>query len=1772
MRCAGLVAWGLRRLTHVRRVLAMGALLAALPASSCDAGPGKVKAVECRVDGDCDGSDLGICDVAVCVENRCELDSRPDGHRCDDSDPLTGKDACVSGICAGIAKECEDDLGPCLTAVHDPVTDECIVEPVDDGSPCDDADACTQADSCQAGECVGAEPITCAATDDCHVAGECDPESGACVDVSAPDGTACDDAQACTSNDSCTDGACGGEAVLCDDGLGCSVDSCDEASGACASDMSQCSCVVDQDCSDGNACNGSEICDPASKLCRLGAPIVCGASGDACLSLVCVPETGVCVPEPVQNGTACDDASACTGTDTCQSGVCVGSDAVVCTALSQCHAVGVCDGSTGHCSNPEKPNNTNCSDGDACTATDKCQAGSCVGSGQVSCQASDQCHDAGVCNAKTGACSNPNKQDGVTCNDGSACTNGDACQSGACTPSAQVTCAALDACHSVGTCNPGTGLCSNPSKADGTTCNDGQTCTTNDKCTAGKCGGNATVCNDSVACTVDSCSEQLGGCTVNSSACACKTSADCNDNNPCNGVEQCNLQTLQCVPGTSVNCSAFSDTCNVGVCDVATGGCMASPKQNGTTCDDANLCSSGSSCQAGVCQGTGLTVCTGSDQCHDAGQCNPSTGKCSNPAKSNGSTCNDGSACTKTDTCQSGICSGGGAVVCPAPDDCHEAGTCAPSTGSCTYLAKTNGSTCSDGSACTQTDTCQGGVCLGASPVTCGASDQCHTAGACDPSTGACSNPAKKDGTACADTSLCTQTDTCQAGVCTGANPISCTASDQCHTAGTCVAATGKCSNPAKKDGTACVDSSLCTQTDTCQAGSCTGSNPVVCPASDQCHDAGTCDATTGTCSNPAKPDATPCNDSKACTSADKCSKGVCGGGAVTCNDGIVCTVDSCQEPTGCNFDQSKCGCSKDGDCNDGNACNGVETCNLSTLTCVAGTTVSCSGLDDACNVGVCDSKTGACKATPRMDGTGCDDGNACTKVDSCAAGKCTGSSAVTCTATDQCHDVGSCDKATGVCSNPNKTNGSGCTDGNACTQTDTCQTGVCTGSNPVVCTPSNQCHNAGTCDTKSGACSNPIRTGSCDDGDKCTQTDACSAGSCVGGNPVVCAASDQCHNVGTCVSATGICTDPAKTDGVKCDDNNACTSSDTCQGGACQSGTPKTCTALGQCYKAGVCDTKDGSCSNPPADTTTTCNDGNFCTANDKCDGNGACGGSTVVCPTPGNVCKTNTCDVAVGCKLGDQPPTTPCDDASACTQLDLCSKGVCTGGDPRSNVNGDWSDDPGSAAAGPTSVDIFTDKKGSAHIAGTYNGQIRFNDKENPDKEEPKRFTPLLLPPKVTTGIYWAVYAESGEVQSALNIGGGTSTLTVVDAAGHRDGSFTLLGVFQGTADFGREGSGTKTVSALTDQVYVAHYQADGTIAWVAQFVPGSKTAFTAASLAVFDDDSVVATGNSGGSIIFLDANGKSFAKDDRVGVWAARLASDGSGQWGLVVATPEQGSISAHAVATLDDGGAALTGTFSFKALLGPNGEVPVTTAGGDSDVADVWFMKLDKEASIKWGGRVGGVSPDYAGDVARLQGGGVLLLATSVGAGPNVSDSKTTQPLFSTNSGSQQTHVLSLDNAGVLAGAGLIASVDKGGSARGYQLDLDYGGSYAVAGVFAIGTRFWSKVGFGSGSPPVASQITLASLYQGPLTLFAGRVGPDCAFPWAVQAGGDNSGMATDPWDIVMTGHASHSLTLAGMFKSTAIFGDQVTEQLQSYEKVGNPFVVHLNSEAEYDYCK
>jgi hypothetical protein len=102
---------------------------------------------------------------------------------------------------------------------------------------------------------------------------------------------------------------------------------------------------------------------------------------------------------------------------------------------------------------------------------------------------------------------------------------------------------ALDQCHDVGTCNPLSGTCSNPSKADSTTCDDGQACTVGDVCTGGTCGGGP-ACGDGVV---------QSGC------------GETCDNGPANGTDQCCSATCTLVDSDGDQLCDAIDPCTGGV-------------------------------------------------------------------------------------------------------------------------------------------------------------------------------------------------------------------------------------------------------------------------------------------------------------------------------------------------------------------------------------------------------------------------------------------------------------------------------------------------------------------------------------------------------------------------------------------------------------------------------------------------------------------------------------------------------------------------------------------------------------------------------------------------------------------------------------------------------------------------------------------------------------------------------------------------------------------------------------------------------------------------------------------------------------------------------------------------------------------------------------------------------------------------------------------------------------------------------------------------------
>ena len=334
--------------------------------------------------------------------------------------------------------------------------------------------------------------------------------------------------------------------------------------------------------------------------------------------------------------------------------------------------------------------------------------------------------------------------------------------------------------------------------------------------------------------------------------------------------------------------------CTSDTCDQGTGQVHHDPLPSGASCANGDLCDGAEICDgAGSCQaGTPLPVDDGNPCTTDA--CDPTSGVSHTPVAA-GTDCSDVNACNGAE-----ICNAGGACQAGTPPnlddgDACTADSCGPQTG--VVHAPLTGTACDDGNACTQTDTCQAGTCTGSNPVTCTASDQCHDAGTCNPATGACSNPAQAERVELrrrrrvhADRHLPGRR------VHAASNPVVCTAIDQCHDGGHVRPEHGHLLEPARRR-------TAPAATTATPARRPTPATPAAAPEGVRSPAPRSTSVTTQararqppasarTRRSPTAPVATTATPAR---SPRRCTGGACGGGTpVAIDDGNPCTADSC--------------------------------------------------------------------------------------------------------------------------------------------------------------------------------------------------------------------------------------------------------------------------------------------------------------------------------------------------------------------------------------------------------------------------------------------------------------------------------------------------------------------------------------------------------------------------------------------------------------------------------------------------------------------------------------------------------------------------------------------------------------------------------------------------------------------------------------------------------------------------------------------------------------
>ncbi len=871
-----------------------------------------------------------------------------------------------------------------------------------------------------------------------------------------------------------------------------------------------------------------------------------------------------------------------------------------------------------------------------------------------------------VCDGKDNDCDGP--IDESSCNDGNLCTDD--------------------------VCDPATG-CQNVFNDD--PCSDGNPCTTADHCAFGECTGAFIDCEDGNPCTQNTCDPQVGctfnyvlgacddgnPCTIGDTcgengvcagddiACDCNSDAECavlDDGNPCNGTLYCNKAALpyQCQvnPATVIECDlppGTDDTCAEAICDPDTGLCSVAPKNGGGICDDEDLCTVNDICVDGECQGVAKdcndgNACT-NDACDDVLECQHDY---------NTSPCNDGNQCTIGDTCNGGVCLGGDPLPCNDNNDCT-ADSCSPAEG-CVFTDL--GCDCNSDQDCVELD--DGNPCNGVlvcnknfipyqcitdpgTVVTCqipiGKDAACADA-VCNQDTGGCDVIAKNEGGPCNDQDVCTEGEVCANGACVGQGD-SCADTNPC-TDDYCDPVLG-CQHDYNTD--ACNDGNACTIGDACQGGSCVGGAPLPCGDGNDCT-TDTCNTATG-CEH--TPNLNPCNDGNACTTGDHCADGLCVGvGALDCDDENSCTNDFCDQADGCKYTYNQA------PCNDGNACTTGDVCQGGS--CAGTGQLTCNDYNP-CTTDSCDPETG-CKFV--LNSNPCDDGNACTDNDSCTTGSCAGTPK-SCNDDNPCTSD-TCAPETGCLWSPV---GGPCTDDDPCTIGDTCAAGACQSGTALDCDDDNPC-TADSC--VNGACVNAELNGvSCNDGNECTINDTCANGVCQGsGNPNCCLDNDDCDDgnqctIDTCNLQTGQCSSAAANNGFACNaDNNGCTAGDQCTNGACVAGTPVSCAGQGDDCNSAVCDStgvQSFKCVLIPLQAGTECEDGQFCTGDDACDGNGTCvGGDPIDCQEVSGGCIEGVCNEDTDQCEGDPVANgTPCNaDDNGCTFGDQCTDGSCVPGDP--------------------------------------------------------------------------------------------------------------------------------------------------------------------------------------------------------------------------------------------------------------------------------------------------------------------------------------------------------------------------------------------------------------------------------------------------------------------------------------------------------------------------
>lgn len=343
-----------------------------------------------------------------------------------------------------------------------------------------------------------------------------------------------------------------------------------------------------------------------------------------------------------------------------------------------------------------------------------------------------------------------------------------------------------------------------------------------------------------------------------------------------------------------------------------------------------------------------------------------------------------------------------------------------------------------------------------------------------------------------------------------------------------------------------------------------------------------------------------------------------------------------------------------------------------------------------------------------------------------------------------------------------------------------------------------------------------------------------------------------------------------------------------------------------------------------------------------------------------------------------------------------------------------------------------------GSAVVTGSFNGTTTFGAGESGE---------TTLTSVFAKDIFVAKYNPDGTLAWAKGAGG-SGTEQGRDIAALADGSVLVTGEFGGSATFGADEAGETTLTSADDEdIFIAKYNTDGTLAWAKR--AGGTGSDYGYGIAALNDQSSLVTGYFWDTATFGPGEpGETTFTSGRL--FVAKYNPNGTLAW----VKRAEGNARGLDIAALSDGSALVTGYYNFGATFGPGESGEVTLPW--KVAKDIFVARYNPDGTLAWAKRAGDGLSSEARAIAALSDGSALV--TGLFSGTATFGEGESSETALTSAGWHDIFVAKYNPEGTLAWVTRAGGNDPEDS--GYGIAVDHGGFALVVGQF-FGTAVFGE---------------------------------------------------------------------------------------------------------------